>query len=244
MRVAADFRSIARDALKGNWLIAVLAGLVATILGALGDMGPEVKVNIDGTNAGVNIDFLGQTIYSAGGGLDSDIGTLLVGSIGVIMIAALVIGVLYFVLGSIIGIGYAKFNLNLLEHREGTIGDLFAYFSYWKTTVATRLLKTIYEVLWSLLLIIPGVMASFSYAMTDYILAENPELSASEAIRLSKQMMEGNRWRLFCLYVSFIGWQILAAFTLGIGNLWLNPYKQAAVAAFYREVSETEYKMR
>lgn len=244
MRVAADFRSIARNALKGNWLIAVLAGLVATILGALGDMGPEVKVNIDESNAGVSFGFLGQTIYSAGGGLHSDIGTLLVGSVGVIMIAALVIGVLYFVLGSVIGIGYAKFNLNLLEHWEGTFGDLFSYFAYWKTTVVTKLLKTIYVVLWSLLFIIPGVMASFSYAMTEYILAENPELSAGEAIRLSKQMMEGNRWRLFCLHISFIGWEILAAFTLGIGNLWLTPYKQAAVAAFYREVSETEYKMR
>ena len=76
--------------------------------------------------------------------------------------------------------------------------------------------------------------------MTEYILAENPELSASEAISRSKQMMDGNKWRLFCLQFSFIGWSILCAFTLGIGNLWLTPYKQAARAAFYREVSGTE----
>ena len=76
--------------------------------------------------------------------------------------------------------------------------------------------------------------------MTGYILAEQPELTASEAITLSKQMMSGNRWRLFCLHLSFIGWDILCAFTLGIGNLWLTPYKQTATAAFYREISGTE----
>ena len=76
--------------------------------------------------------------------------------------------------------------------------------------------------------------------MTGYILAENPDLSASEAIEQSKSMMAGNRWRLFCLHVSFIGWDILCSLTLGIGYLWLNPYKQAATAAFYREISGTE----
>ena len=57
---------------------------------------------------------------------------------------------------------------------------------------------------------------------------------------MSKQMMDGNKWRLFCLRLSFIGWDILCGFTLGIGYLWLNPYKQAAEAAFYREISGTE----
>lgn len=85
------------------------------------------------------------------------------------------------------------------------------------------------------------IIASYSYAMTEYILADHPELSASEAISRSKEMMEGNRWRLFCLEFSFIGWSILCAFTLGIGYLWLTPYKEAAKAAFYREISGTGY---
>ena len=104
-----------------------------------------------------------------------------------------------------------------------------------------QLLQTLYVVLWSLLFIIPGIIASYSYAMTSFILAENPEMDANEAIGRSKEMMYGNRWRLFCLHFSFIGWDILATLTLGIGNLWLVPYKQAASAAFYREVSGTEY---
>ena len=91
-----------------------------------------------------------------------------------------------------------------------------------------------------MLFIIPGIIASYSYAMTDYILAENPELTAKEAIERSKDMMEGNRWRLFCLEISFVGWGILSLLTLGIGSLWLTPYMEASMAAFYREVSGTE----
>ena len=121
------------------------------------------------------------------------------------MIAALVMGAVYFILGSIIKVGYAKFNLNLVDRLEGSFDNLFAFFSDWKTTVAARFLQSIYILLWSLLFIIPGIIASYSYAMTEYILAENPELSASEAISRSKQMMDGNKWRLFCLQFSFIG---------------------------------------
>lgn len=242
MRLAEDFRSIARNALNGKWKIAVLVGLVATLLGAVEDMGPEVKINIDASSADASFEFAGQTIFSTGGGLNSDIGTFLVGGFTYIMIAALIMGAVYFILGSIIKVGYAKFNLNLVDRLEGSFENLFAYFSDWKTTAAVRFLQSIYILLWSLLFIIPGIIASYSYAMTEYILAENPELSASEAISRSKQMMDGNKWRLFCLQFSFIGWSILCAFTLGIGNLWLTPYKQAATAAFYREVSGTECK--
>jgi len=87
------------------------------------------------------------------------------------------------------------------------------------------------------LLIVPGIMASYSYAMTGYILAEHPELTAGEAIAQSKDMMAGNRWRLFCLQFSFIGWMLLSSLTFGLGNLALRPYQEAAYAAFYREVS-------
>ena len=240
MRLAADFRSIAREVLNGKWKIAVLIGIVATLLGAVEDMGPEVKVNIDASSAVANFEFAGQTIFSTGGSLNSDLGALLVGSYIYILIAALIMGAVYFVLGSVINVGYAKFNLNLVDRLEGAFENLFAYFSYWKNTAAARLLQGIYVFLWSLLFVIPGIIASYSYAMTEYILAEYPQISASEAINLSKQMMEGNRWRLFCLEISFIGWDILCVFTLGIGYLWLTPYKQAARAAFYREVSGTE----
>ena len=98
------------------------------------------------------------------------------------------------------------------------------------------LLMTIMVFLWSLLLIIPGIIKWFSYAMTPFILEENPELSASEAIHRSRMMMRGHKFDLFYLYLSFIGWFILCILTAGIGFLWLGPYVDTALAAFYEEV--------
>lgn len=240
MKYAADFRSIARDALRGKWLIAVLVGLVAVLLGGAGSGGPELKLNINDSGANVSFELAGQTIASTSGGVNSDIGGLLIGGAAYIILAALILAAVYFVLGSIIEVGYARFNLDLVDRRDASFEALFAYFANWKTTAVARLLQSVYVLLWSLLFIIPGIIATYSYAMTSYILAEHPELTASEAIAQSKEMMSGNRWRLFCLQFSFIGWSLLCALTLGIGNLWLTPYRQAATAAFYREISGTE----
>ena len=214
MKYAADFRSIARESLRGKWLFAVVAGLVAMLLGSVGSDGPEVTFHLDTAGASLNFELAGQTIYSTSEGLGSKLGAFLIGSVG-----------------------YARFNLHMVDREPLSFEALFAYFPYWRTTAAARLLQNIYILLWTLLLIIPGIIAAYSYAMTEFILAEQPDLTASEAIARSKKMMEGNRWRLFCLQFSFIGWRILCAFTLGIGNLWLNPYIQTATAAFYREIS-------
>ena len=240
MKYADDFRRIAREVLQGKWLMAVLAGVIATLLGGLGTEGPEIKLNIDASHADVSFEYAGQTILSASEGLNSGLGALLAGIATYIAIVAIVLAVLFFVLGSVIAVGYARFNLQQVDGGTPSLDSLFAYFRNWKTTAVTRFLRTLYVLLWSLLFIIPGIIASYSYAMTDYILAEHPELTAGEAIERSKEMMAGNRFRLFCLQFSFIGWSILCVFTFGIGNLWLTPYKQAAAAAFYREVSGTE----
>lgn len=241
MKYAADFRSIARNALSGRWTIAVITGLIASLLGAVASNGPEIKLNINDSGANVGLEFAGQQIYTSNGGWNDALTGFIVGSATFIILAAIVMAVVYFILGSVVGVGYSRFNLDLVDRqKEPEIGTLFGYFKYWKTTAVANLLQGLYVFLWSLLFIIPGIVAGYSYAMTNYILAENPELTASEAIEQSKQMMTGNRWRLFCLQFSFIGWDLLCALTLGIGNLWLRPYKQAAEAAFYREVFGTE----
>ena len=240
MKYAADFKKIARNALRGKWGIAVIVGLVAILLGGTVNGGPELNLKIEGGSASVGLEIAGQTIFSTGGGFDSEIGAYLVGAAIYIILAALVFAAIHLLLGSVVGVGYAGFNLELIDRGDAGFSYLFKYFPHWSNAVCTRLLKTVYEFLWSLLLIVPGIIASYSYAMTDYILAEHPELTAGEAIAASKEMMSGNRWRLFCLQMSFIGWAILCALTMGIGNLWLNPYRNAATAAFYREISGTE----
>ena len=242
MKYAADFRSIARDALKGKWGMAVVAGILASLLGAVSSGEPEFNFHFNENGADVGFEIAGQQIFDSTAGWNEHLTGFLVGGISAIVIAGLVMAAVFFVLGSVVGLGYNRFNLELVDRqKEPQLGTMFGYFPHWKTAAAARFLQALYVLLWSLLFIIPGIIAGYSYAMTGYILSENPELTASEAIARSKEMMEGNRWRLFCLQWSFIGWDILCIFTAGIGYLWLNPYKQAATAAFYREISGTAY---
>ena len=241
MKLAADFRREAREALRGKWPIAILVGLVAALLGGAAFDGPEFKINYSGGALDANLQYAGQTIYSWGEGITPGLRALLAGGAVYLILLAIVVGVLYFILGSVVEVGYARFNLNLTAGEEPSFETLFSYFPHWKTIALAQLLQTVYIFLWSLLLVIPGVVASYSYAMTGYILAEHPDMAPSEALKASKAMMEGNRWRLFCLQFSFIGWSILCALTFGLGNLALQPYREAADAAFYRELTGTGY---
>lgn len=132
--------------------------------------------------------------------------------------------------------GYAIVMLNVFRGDEVNIGGLFDGFSDFGRIVGTKLLQAIYTFLWTLLLVVPGIVKSYSYAMTDYILKDYPELSNNAAIEKSMAMMDGYKMKLFLLDLSFIGWAILCIFTFGIGLLFLQPYIQAAHAAFYEDL--------
>lgn len=132
--------------------------------------------------------------------------------------------------------GYAIVMLNVFRGDEVNIGGLFDGFSDFGRIVGTKLLQAIYTFLWMLLLVIPGIIKFYSYAMTDYILKDHPELSNNAAIEKSMAMMDGNKMKLFLLDLSFIGWAILCLFTLGIGYFFLQPYVQSAHAAFYEDL--------
>lgn len=111
-------------------------------------------------------------------------------------------------------------------------------FKNWLHNVWGMFLMGIFISLWTLLFIVPGLVKAYSYAMTPYILAEHPELSANQAIEKSMAMMDGHKFDLFYLHLSFIGWSILCIVTLGIGFLWLSPYFSASQAAFYKNLKD------
>ena len=121
--------------------------------------------------------------------------------------------------------------------KDIDLGVLFEGFKDYSRIMGTVVLVFIYTFLWSLLLIIPGVVKHYSYAMTPYILKEEPEMKNNAAIEKSMVMMDGNKMKLFLLDLSFIGWAILCLFTFGIGFFFLQPYMQASHAAFYEVVS-------
>ena len=103
--------------------------------------------------------------------------------------------------------------------------------------VCTMLLRDVYLILWSLLLFIPGLVKSYSYALVPYLIEDEPELDADSCIHRSRCLMAGHKWDLFCLDMSFIGWFFLCLLTLGIGFLWLMPYVKTAHALFYEDLT-------
>lgn len=123
------------------------------------------------------------------------------------------------------------------------IGDMFVGFNDYGRVFMTILLQTLYIVLWSLLLVVPGIIKAISYSQTIYILKDNPELKFNGAIERSMAMMEGHKMEAFLLGISFIGWLLLGVLTLGIGMLWVTPYMSTAYAHFYDYVKE-DYERR
>ena len=137
--------------------------------------------------------------------------------------------------------------LRKLMHKEDN--DVFSNsfnigFDDYTHKVATDLLRDVFIFLWFLLLFVPGAIKHYSYACVDYLLIDKPDLSADETIHLSREMMKGHKWELFCLDLSFLGWALIClVFTVGIGFFWLSPYVKTARAAFYEDlVAEYEAK--
>ncbi|MCR4775831.1 MAG: DUF975 family protein [Saccharofermentans sp.] len=154
---------------------------------------------------------------------------------GVLMFFICVIGTLLeiFVMNPIKVGGYNFFN----RQREGTsrFTNIFGGFTHghYKASIRNMFLKDLYEFLWSMLFIIPGIIKSYSYWMVPYITAANPNLSASRVFEISKKTMSGEKWRTFVLQLSFIGWELLAILTFGIGAYFLAPYQETTYAELY-----------
>lgn len=224
---AKNIRARARANLAGNWGVSIAVAVVAVLLGGLitgVSFFPEMKYDfpldrfpvlaqyVEGWNRGLEIGSLKFNFRSG------------------------IFGFAAFLIGGVIQIGYADFLLKQHDGQNANFNDLFSKFDFFGTGFVQRFLRSLYVFLWSLLFIIPGIIKSYAYAMTPFILAENPNLSASRAIQLSEDMMDGHKGDLFILDLSFIGWNLLAAMTMNLGNIVLNPYKNAAYAAFYRQL--------
>ena len=122
------------------------------------------------------------------------------------------------------------------EDDEELITRPFEAFKSYSRYLGTSLLVTVFVMLWCLLLIIPGIIMGYAYEMTPFIMHDNPEMSAMDCIRKSKEMMRGYKWKLFCMDLSFIGWLLLCILTLGVLTLWVTPWMQCSHAKFYEEL--------
>jgi len=213
MMKASDFRAQARAALQGKWGVAVLVGFVANILSGGVGISNSGSVGMEGY-----LDFNDHNFWILG---------------LTIMLASVILSLL---IGGAVQMGRAHFNTKLIKGQDVRFGDLFSQFYRLGSCIWMNLVVGFFVFLWTLLLIIPGIIASYSYAMVPYLMAEFPDLSVMDALRESKRLMQGNKWRLFCMEISFIGWILLGSLAF-IGFLWVNPYMDAARAAFYMDVT-------
>lgn len=136
-------------------------------------------------------------------------------------------------------LGLVSFFIRLKRGEEANLENVFDGFKNFSPSFILIILTVIFTWLWSLLLIVPGIIKSFSYSMAFYILNDNPEMKPLDAITLSRKMMDGYKGKLFMMYLCFFGWSILCLFTLGIGYIWLIPYMQTAIANFYDDVRDS-----
>ena len=216
---ASQIRLKARDSLKGNYWPAVGVAFVAAIFGAL---------MVNGGSYSLNIEKRATELF---GDLPKIVKTYLMIAAG----GAGALSLVNLILGGVIQLGYAQYLLKQQDREINSIKDLFSKFDYFGQGFLQLFLRNLYTFLWGLLFLIPGLIKSFAYAMTPFLMAEDPTLTANEAIKLSQEKMRGHKGELFCLGLSFFGWAVLAVLTGGIGEIFLNPYINAAYAAFYRD---------
>lgn len=135
-----------------------------------------------------------------------------------------------------LALGIAQFSLSISRDQEPRFEQLFKGFENYKTALVTYLLVLVFILLWTLLLIVPGIIAALSYSLTFYIIADDGAIEPKVAMERSKQLMDGYKLKLFYLWLRILGLALLCVLTLGIGLLWLLPFAQVTMAKFYEDV--------
>lgn len=213
------YRERARIALKGKWGIAMITAFIASLLGGL----------LVASNINIEAQYTEKML--------SQLPDIVATYFKTATLAGSALALIQFIIGGAAELGYCKFLLHMEDGEEATPQDLFSQFHRFVDGLLMNLLRGLYTFLWTLVFFIPGIVAAYKYAMAPFILYENPGMTPNEAITASKKLMYGHKGDLFTLDLSFIGWDLLNLLTLGIGSLWLNPYKNASRAAFYRDLS-------
>lgn len=249
-----ELKERGKTALHRNYWIVVLATLVVTALtggfsNTAGNGSLQDGSNVVAGNGDVVVDLI-QILFSFFGAAGNMIYKNLIGPVHAGMYASFLLilfliafsaSVLFHIfVGNLFEVGGCRFYEENSEHktRIAWIIDGFRNGAYLRNVV-TIFLRDLYTILWTLCLIIPGIVKSYEYKMIPYILAENPQISRKRAFELSKQMMDGQKGDAFVLDLSFIGWQLLSFITLGIVHLfYVGPYINVTWAEFYKVMRE------
>ena len=220
-----ELRQKAWNSLKGKYWAALGVLIVMGIISSIGNVFTSFSQNLS--------EVLGLVDPSE---MDSVMATGAVVLNGAVVISAIIGLLISMLVEGGVAVGLSNYFIKNTDSKP-TFKDAFSGFKLkYGRNIGTLLLVGIKTVLWSILFIIPGIIKSFEYAIIPYILADDAEISSKDAFKKAKQMMKGNKWRLFKLNFSFIGWFLLCVLTLGIGTFFLIPYVDAANAEFYVEL--------
>lgn len=172
------------------------------------------------------------------------------GNIGMYFVCMLIVSCISGALGYIPKVGYilsflflspmilafARINLGMTNGEKVEVKPLLESFNDFGKALLLNILASVFICLWSILLVVPGIIKALSYSMSFYILAENPDMDAMEALEESKKIMEGHKWEFFVLLLSFILWDILGCITWGLAYIYVAPYKNATIADYYNKI--------
>ncbi|WP_445490720.1 DUF975 family protein [Niallia sp. 03133] len=211
MRIS-EIKRTARASLSGNWGKGVLLTFIVFLINAI-------------------LPWLVEVLFSGGFSnwfLQED--TSIGGSVASTIISFILIP---------LGIAVTWFYLHIVRGESAKIEDVFAVYADIKKSlklIGASIVQGIFLFLWTLLLVIPGIIKGLAYSQTFFLLKDHPEFTILQAITESRKRMNGYKWKYFLLHLSFIGWGLLCLLTVGIGFLWLVPYASASLAAFYNEL--------
>ena len=216
-------------AFKKNYVSAVVVALLMGIFGTVSGESSARRVS-------ENSDIYSGNLFNVG-----MITGLLAGIATVVILIVLVAKVF---VGNLLKMGgYRFFILN--QTAQPGIGTLLDGFrsGHYVNIVLTMFLRDLFTTLWSLLLVVPGIVKHYEYLMVPYIIAENPAMDYKEACQISKQMMDGEKMEAFIMDLSFLGWYLLSAVTCGLlAIFYVNPYVQASFAEMYTFNKQKAYQ--
>ena len=230
----------AKIRLKANYWKAVLVGMLALLIGG----GTSAASSASGVSSDIGTseisDAAGNT-FLHGMGHISVTGTILIAMfvLAIVFIAIAIAVAAQILLFNPLEIGSNRFFHINLEENADVKEVCFTFDRGYKNGVKVMFFRDLYTLLWSLLLIIPGIVKSYEYRMIPYILGENPDMDKEQAFALSKRMMDGNKWNAFVLDLSFFLWDILGACTIGILTIfYVEPYRRLTNAGLYQALKE------
>lgn len=232
-----ELKSRAKDCLRKYYWMAFLVSLIASLLGGgmSGGAGAGGKVNFS-RGSGTTSELQGD-VGNLLGNTNQGMVMAVIAIVLVVIVVMLIFGTLWSAfMGNVVEVGCCRYFMeSRASGQSAGLGRLFWCFERGKylNVVKVMFLKNLFIFLWTLVLIIPGIIKTYEYAMVPYILSENPNMDYRDALALSRQMMDGEKFNLFVLQWSFIGWELLGMLLCGIGILFVVPYENATFAELY-----------